>query len=260
MPKNPSPKACVSTFICLLLVNISCISTRKATYFNELGETAIMEKTPIPIAQIQKNDLLSISVSSLNADASQVFNAANIPSSQLQLDEKYSGYLVNPEGFIKFPILGNIKAENLSKDDLAAAISQALLEKELLKDPVVTVRILSFHVTVLGEVKNPATLSIPTEKVSMLEALGMAGDLTIYGERSNVLLIREVNGEKLTKRIDLNTNELLSSPYYYLQSNDVIYVSPNKAKVSSASRGQQWIPVFLSSLSLGIIIVDRVFR
>lgn len=257
---NTRSNVCLFSIIFLVVISFSCVNTRKATYFNDLGESVIATKTPVPISLIQKNDLLSISVSSLNSEASQMFNAANSPNGQFQLNDKYSGYLVNPAGFIKFPILGDVMAENLSKDDLATKIAKALLDNQLLKDPIVNVRILSFHVTVLGEVKNPATLSIPTEKVSLLEALGLAGDITIYGERNNVLLIREVNGEKLTKRIDLNSNELLSSPYYYLQSNDVIYVSPNKAKVSSASRGQQWIPIFLSSLSLGIIVVDRIFR
>ncbi len=242
------------------MVNFSCVSTRKATYFNGVADTTVLARTPVPRTQIQKNDLLSISVSSLNPESTQIFNTANSPTNQLQLDEKFSGYLVNLDGFIKFPILGKIEAVNLSKDELADRITEALLERELLKDPVVAVRILSFHVTVLGEVKNPAKFSIPTEKVSLLEALGLAGDITIFGERNNVLLIREIDGEKITKRIDLNSAELLSSPYYYLQSNDVVYVSPNKARVAGASRAQQWVPVVLGSLSLGIIVIDRIFR
>ena len=104
----------------------------------------------------------------------------------------------------------------------------------------------------------PTVITVPSEKISLLKALGLAGDLTIYGKRENVLLIREENGEKKTRHIDLNSSNFFNSPYYYLQPNDVVYVQPNKAKVASAGRTQQLLPIVLSSLSIFVVVLDRV--
>ena len=114
-------------------------------------------------------------------------------------------------------------------------------------DPIVNIRFLNYRVTVLGEVKNPTVVSVPSEKVSLLEAIGLAGDLTIYAQRDNVLVIREEGEQKIVKRLDLSSNDLFTSPFYYLKTNDIIYVQPNKAKVASAGRAQQWLPIILSA-------------
>ncbi|MEO7046847.1 MAG: SLBB domain-containing protein, partial [Ferruginibacter sp.] len=133
-----------------------------------------------------------------------------------------------------------------------------ILTKKLLIDPLVEIRFLNYEVTVLGEVAKPTVITVPSEKISLLKALGLAGDLTIYGKRNNVLLIREENGEKKTRHIDLNSDNFFNSPYYYLQPNDVVYVQPNKAKVASAGRTQQLLPILLSSLSIVVVVLDRV--
>ncbi|MBS1932850.1 MAG: SLBB domain-containing protein, partial [Bacteroidetes bacterium] len=136
---------------------------------------------------------------------------------------------------------------------------QQLLDRKLLIDPIVSIRYLNFKVSVLGEVARPGVINIPNEKVTILEALGLAGDLTIYGKRDNVLLIREKeNGDKIIKRINLGSEEILSSPYYYLKSNDVIYVEPNKNKIASVSRTVVLLPVILSGISLLIIAAQRL--
>jgi polysaccharide export outer membrane protein len=171
------------------------------------------------------------------------------------------GYLVSNGGTIEFPVLGTIKAAGLTKEQLKETITKKLVDQKLLTDPIVTVRFLNFRVTVLGEVNHPGELSVPSEKISLLEAIGLAGDLTIYARRDNVLVIREnENGDKEIKRIDLNSKELLSSPYYYLRSNDIVYVEPNKARIASAGRGQIWVPAVLSGLSLVAIVVDRLVK
>ncbi len=246
----------------------SCVNTRKAIYFNGVGDGTISSDTPIPESIIQKNDLLNITVSSLNSDASAMFNSPNISSFNSPVtpgvvnigNNVMLGYLVGVDGTIQYPILGNIKAEGLTKDQLTKTITKKLLDQNLLTDPIVTIRFLNFRVTVLGEVKNPTVINVPNEKISLLEAIGLAGDLTIYAKRDDVLIIREENGDKVIKRINLNTNELLTSPYYYLKSNDIVYVEPNKSKVASAGRGQQWIPAVLSGLSLVAIVVDRLVK
>jgi polysaccharide export outer membrane protein len=113
---------------------------------------------------------------------------------------------------------------------------------------------------VIGEVARPTVITVPSERISLIKALGLAGDLTIYGKRENVLLIREENGQKITRHINLNSAEFLNSPYYYLQPNDVVYVEPNKTKVATASRSQQVVPIILSSLSIIVIVLDRIIK
>jgi polysaccharide export outer membrane protein len=117
---------------------------------------------------------------------------------------------------------------------------------------------MNYEVTVIGEVGRPSVITVPNEQISILKALGLAGDITIYGKKENVLIVRDVNGKKTLKRIDLNASDLLNSPFYYLMPNDIIYVEPNKNKIASVSRGRQLLPALLSGLSVVVIVLDRV--
>jgi polysaccharide export outer membrane protein len=153
-----------------------------------------------------------------------------------------------------------VKASGLTKKQLKEYITKTLTQRQLLTDPVVTIRYLNYKVTVLGEVAHPTVINVPDEKISLLEALGLAGDMTIYAKRDNVMVIREDEGKRVVKRLNLNSKDLFTSPYYYLKSNDIIYVEPNKAKISAASNTRTWLPVVLSGLSLTAIIVDRLTR
>ena len=248
----------------VLLGASSCTSTRNAVYFSGQEDATLETHLQSLEYPIQPNDLLSISVSSLNPDASLIFNTPNVsninytPSTGGNVQS--SGYLVNPDGYIQFPVLGNIKVGGLTKAQLRAEISEQLLKRKLLVDPIVNVRHLNFKVTVLGEVGAPTVVNVPNEKITLLEALGLAGDLTIYGKRDNVMVIREVENKKQIKRLNLNSKELLTSPFYYLMPNDIIYVEPNKAKVSGASNTRLWLPVVLSGLSFTAILIDRIIK
>lgn len=252
----------------LLFVFVACTNTKKVTYFYGVPNGPVASNMTVPESVIQKNDILSIVVSDLNPDAAKIFNPANPinndPSATVNKDAPV-GYLVDRDGEIQFPVLGNIKVQGLTKSQLKEKIISSILEKKLLLDPVVSIRFLNFRVTVLGEVGKPTVIPIANEKISLLEALGLAGDLTIYGNRDNVLVIREEitpdNKERRTiNRINLNSGELFTSPYYYLQSNDIVYVEPNKAKVASTSRASQWLPVIFSGLSLAAIVADRLIN
>ena len=165
---------------------------------------------------------------------------------------------MNSDGYIQLPILGNVMADGITKKDLRNRISESILSQRLLVDPIVTIRHMNYEVTVIGEVGRPSVINVPNEKISILKALGLAGDITIYGKRDNVLVIREVNGQKTLTRIDLNAQSLLNSPYYYLMPNDIVYVEPNKNKLASVSRGRQLLPAVLSGLSVAVIVLDRV--
>ncbi|MDO6431483.1 polysaccharide biosynthesis/export family protein [Flavitalea sp. BT771] len=259
----------LSMFLILsgLLFMVSCVNSRKAIYFNNIQDTTVNSSLTNTEPVIQTNDLLNISVTSLNPEATMVFNTPNIttpvsatstgttPAAGGYGASQLMGYLVNADGNIKFPVLGLVKAAGLTKRQLEALITDSLSQRKLLVDPIVTARFLNFRVTVLGEVARPTTLNIANERISILEAVGLAGDLTIYAKRDNVLLIRESGGQKIVKRLDLSSSEILTSPYYYLKTNDVVYVEPRKEKIASTSRTQQLLPIILSAASLVAVVV-----
>jgi polysaccharide export outer membrane protein len=134
-----------------------------------------------------------------------------------------------------------------------------MISKKLLVDPIVSIRFLNYRVTVLGEVARPTVISVSNEKISLLEAIGLAGDLTIFAKRESVMIIREMeNGKKLIKRINLNSTEIFTSPYYYLKTNDIVYAEPNKNRVASSSYVTQVLPIVLSALSLVVVVVSTL--
>lgn len=254
----------VLIFIIIISISgLSCGSEKKTAYFATQGTAEMLSSNLAPKPIIEINDLLSITVSSLSPQASNEFNMPNSVGftsvSYNSTVSPVSGYLVGPDGYIKFPKLGRIRAIDLTPGELEDKITEMLQAEGSLQKPIVSVRQLNFKVTVLGEVARPSVFNIPNARISLLEAIGMAGDLTIYGRRDNVLLIREENKKKQTVRINLNSNDLFKSPYYYLKSNDVIYVEPNSAKLSSTSRGRDIMPIIVSVLSLGVFAYD-IFR
>ena len=253
-----------SCFLCAALFFSSCTNTKKIVYFNNVPDaTFAATKVPKP-TPIEPNDILSITISSASAEASTPFNlqSNNISRSTTVTgsNNESGGYLVNPDGTIDLPILGTVKAAGLTKDELKDNITNLILSRKLLVDPIVDIRYLNFEVTVLGEVARPTVITVPSEKISLLKAIGLAGDLTIYGKRDNVLLIREENGEKITRHINLNSSDFFDSPYYYLRPNDVIYVQPNATKAATASRSTQYLPIIFSALSVIAIVLDRILR
>ncbi len=248
---------------CLVLLS-SCTDVRKSIYFANQRDTTISSKNDAPLTYIQSNDLLSIAVSSLNPEATAIFNTPNnsfvSSSSASGINLQSPGYLVNTDGYIQFPILGNLKVLGLTTSELKDMITKSLLSRKLAVDPVVVVRQLNFKVSVLGEVAHPTVINVPSEKISLLEALGLAGDITVFGRKDNVLVIREESGKKVLKRLNLNSNQLFYSQYYYLKSNDIVYVEANKAKVSSSGRTVVILPIVLSGLSFIAIIVSSIIR
>ena len=253
-------------FICMLMLSAtSCISTKKVIYFSGVRDTAFKNLTDTTFESVvQSNDLLSITVSSLNPEATVIFNAPNTPtiSSATSMGSGSSlqtiGYLVNKSGNIQFPILGNVKAVGLTKTQLTDTIVSLLLRKNLLLGPIVNIRFFNFRVTVLGEVARPNVITVPSEKISLLEALGLAGDLTIYAERENIVLIREEDNHKVVRHINLNMADIFSSPYYYLKTNDIVYAAPNTNRLAAASNTRLMLPIIISGLSFIAIILTRV--
>ena len=268
LPTSTSFKLNSSFYLLTSLIALcflsSCGNQKSAIYFDKVAQGGFTSPTEDLEPIIQKNDLLSITVSSPNAQAAELFNQQNDAAAKLSNNSggssKVSGYLVGQDGMLRFPILGNIQAAGKSKKQVRQLITSLLTERQLLLDPIVDIRYLNYKISVLGEVKDPTVLIIDNERISILEALGLVGDITIYGRRDNVSLIREENGVKNIHTLDLTSTEIFDSPYYYLQSNDILYVQPTKGKIAGASELKQWIPVILSAISLAVVTVVTVTR
>jgi polysaccharide biosynthesis/export protein len=249
-----------------LAVFASCTTTNKIAYFQNAYDTTYKQMLGNVEAPLEANDFISISIiSAKNADAADIFRS--MPTNEKKntgtakaTNPEYIGYLISADGYIEIPNLGKIKAAGITKTQLKNNLTKSILDTKLILEPMVDIRRLNFEVTVLGEVGNPTVISVPSEKISLVKALGMAGDITIYGKRDNVLLIREEAGVRKTRHINLNSSDFLNSEFYYLKPNDVIYVEPNKAKVAVSGRSQQVLPMALSSLSILVFVLDKVIK
>lgn len=232
----------------------SC-SQRNLVYFSDIDRGTVYT-TPIDSLveqRFQEDDLLSITVTSLNAESNMLFNAGVLmPSGETRNTVISSpineNYLLDKDGFINYPVIGQINLKGLTK--LEALKKMAILLDKYVQNPIINIRLMNFKVTVIGEVQKPSTFIIPTEKVSILEALGLAGDMTAFGRRENVLIIREKEGVRSTTRLNLNDKNVLASPYFYLQQNDVIYVEPYKTKAIQSDANPRTFAIITSIVSL----------
>ena len=210
---------------------------------------------------IQPGDVLNIQVNSLNPGATVMFNPYLVTATGNGGSQAGSavpaavGYLVSPAGVVEIPLLGSVSVTGLSLEQAGGIIRDKL--KTYLKEPTVNVQNQSFRISVLGEVARPSLYTIPNNKITLIEALSLAGDATIFGRRDNVMVIRESQGKKQFARINLTRRDVFRSPYYYLHPNDVVYVEPGKARVTSTDRIFQILPIVLSAISIIAIIITR---
>ena len=213
---------------------------------------------------IHGDDLLAIMVNSRDPELALPFN---MPMVSYQLgsntggQQRVLGYLVDTNGNIDFPILGEIHVEGLTRMQLTELIKNKLIEGDLIKDPIVTVQFLNFKISVMGEVGRPGSFTISGDRITLLEALSMAGDLTIYGRRDRVAVIRENNGKRTILFHDLRSADIFDSPCYYLQQNDIVYVEPNKAKAGQSGINQNnTVGVWVSVVSLLTTVAVLIFK
>ncbi len=254
----------IALLMAALVACNSCSMRKKVPYFNGVGTTNELVGAAQHEARICPDDMLKIVVSALDPEAVAPFNLpvvayASPSSSQIYQTPSFQPYLVDINGEIDFPVLGRIKIGGLKKSEAIALIQDKL--KAYLKDPNVTIQFMNYKVTVLGEVLRPGSYTIGNERISMMEALGLAGDMTVYGRRDNVLLIREnAGGTKEFVRIDLTKPDLLSSPYYYLQQNDVIYVEPGNMRYHQtvAANATIYLSTISTLASMATVIVSLV--
>lgn len=221
------------------------------------------------IPKIQADDILSITITSLSPEANAIFNRGemiqtsnvipnyNNTGNTIPGNLYREGYLVDEAGYVNFPILGKVKVAGLTKTQATELFTFQL--QAHVKDPIINIRYLNFKVTVVGEVNRPSTFTVPTQKLNILEALGMAGDMTAFGKRENVLVIREVDGVRKMIRLNLNNSEVLNSPYFYLQQNDVVYVEPDRMKEVQASANTRTLSIIAAAASIASIFIARLF-
>lgn len=244
----------------------SCGSSKKIAYFQNADSLNYAASKGLFDAKIMPKDLLTITVSTTDPKAATPFNLSvtntlNATGSLSTGSVALQTYLVDNDGFINFPVVGRLKVGGMTKRQCENYICEKILPyMSKTENPIVTVKMASFKVTVAGEVKSPGVFNVDQEKISVIEALARAGDLTIYGKRGNVLLIREDStGEKSVHRLDLTDANLINSPYYYLQQNDYLYVEPNSVQAKNSAIGSSttiWLSVVSILTSVASLMVN----
>ncbi|MGJ7029764.1 polysaccharide biosynthesis/export family protein [Niabella hirudinis] len=269
---------CVVLSLSVVLAATSCRTSRNLVYFNNLppgGDTAqIVNKMS---AKIEKGDILGINITTLSPEYNQLFSTGAVPQPQVAIqpsstvtgttinaagatDLTRNGFLVDENGLVNLPVLGKTAVAGLTRREAQDQITAAVAKTA--KDPIVNIRFLNYKVTVIGEVTRPGSFNVPDERVNVLEALGMAGDLTPYAIRENILVIREKEGTRTMQRINLADKNVFNSPYFYLQQNDVVYVQPEndlKARQADASN-YRWVPIATAGISAIAVILASLLR
>lgn len=248
---------------------VSCSNSKQLSYFKDLTETDKVQKVPLapfdPI-HLQADDQLQISISSTTPEASQFFNlmtanpsnasVAGTSSSVVPTQSFANVYAVGTNGNIILPVLGEVVAKGLTTEQVRLKINGLLTD--YLKDAVVSVRLINFKVTVIGDVSRPVVVSVQGEGINILEALGAAGDMTVFGKRYNVKVMRKVGAEMEIAHLNMNSSKAMQSPFFQLRQNDVVYVEPNNSKGILGEGWVLWVPVITSILSLILVAITSI--
>jgi polysaccharide export outer membrane protein len=254
-------------FSLIIIVFSACNTYKNIPYFKDVPDSAVMlVKTPqFKEPVIQVDDILVITIQTIDPEANALLNKTGTSTAALNNSAGIgpnqpliTGYRVDKLGNIELPFAGVVHLAGLTTFDARDTITQII--SRYYKNPTVDVRFANYKVTVLGEVTHPATYVVPNEKITIFDALGLAGDLTIYGKRENVLLMRDTLGEKKLIRLNLNSKDIISSPYFYIKQNDVVYVEPNKAKIASLDASKTRLYAIIASALTVAIVLARTLR
>lgn len=241
--------------VTVILMMVGCGSSKEVAYWQNIDSISLAASKGLYDAKIMPKDELTILVQTTDPITSEPFNLRS--TGQTSNKDQITGYLVDNDGMINFPIVGKIHVAGLTKtecEDLIKSKIQPYLART--ENPLVSVRTSSYRITVIGEVNRPGVIPVSTEKISLIEALAEAGDMTIYGKRDNVLLVREdKNGEKHKVRLNMNDANIINSPYYYLQQNDIVYVEPHKVKARNTFFGSN-TSIFYSVIGITTSLVS----
>ncbi|PJI27344.1 polysaccharide biosynthesis/export family protein [Prevotella intermedia] len=241
--------------VTMILMMVGCGSSKEVAYWQNIDSISLAASKGLYDAKIMPKDELTILVQTTDPLTSEPFNLRS--TGQTSSKNQITGYLVDNDGIINFPIVGKIHVAGLTKtecEDLIKSKIQPYLART--ENPLVSVRTSSYRITVIGEVNRPGVIPVATEKISLIEALAEAGDMTIYGKRDNVLLVREdKSGEKHKVRLNMNDANIINSPYYYLQQNDIVYVEPHKVKARNTFFGSN-TSIFYSVIGITTSLVS----
>jgi len=249
-------------FLFVFLV-FSCKPREELVYYQNIDSLVAAEKINTYEIKIQPDDLLMIIVSAEDAESAYPFNltTVSVPSavgmSSINGQQSMQTYLVDASGFIDFPVLGKLQVGGLSRTELLQLLETRIAK--YIKNPIINIRRMNFKISVQGEVNSPGTYTLNSDRVTLIEAITLAKDLTIYGKRNNILIIREVNGVKTFNRVDITKADFINSPFYYLSQNDVVYVEPNKVRINGAAVGSN-TGVIISVTSLIITIITLMVK
>ncbi|HAI18141.1 MAG TPA: sugar transporter [Xanthomarina gelatinilytica] len=239
----------------VLIAFSSCTTSKEIIYFQDEPLSSSKTFNITPEITYKPNDKLTINVSAIDPETVRPFNLPLITNSYDAINPQgtttFQTYIVDEQGLIEFPVLGTIKIGDLTRKQATKLLTEKI--SEYVKDPIVNIRLTNFTVTVLGEVNSPGAYTVEKEQMSLLEAIGLAGDLTIHGIRENVFLIREQDGVKRFTKFDLTSINVVNHPNYYIQQNDVIYVEPNPARIRSASYNQNYVLIISAVGTLATI-------
>ena len=241
---------------------VACTSSRKVLYLQDVKPMVKQQIDEAYEVKIHKDDMLAIMINSKNPELALPFNMPLVSYQvgyQSSYNQRILGYLVDSDGCIDFPIFGRLHVAGMTRKELTKYIKQRLVEEDYIKDPVVTVQFLNFKISVIGEVNRPGSFDITSDRITLLEAISKAGDLTIFGRRDSVAVIREVDGERTIVYHDLRSSDIFQSPYYYLQQNDIVYVEPNRTKAAQSRINQNnTVGVWTSVISVLTSIVTLI--
>jgi len=243
--------------ILVLIIVMGCSSTRKLTYFNDIAAaTGADSLHRMQQLKIQPGDILQIIITTPDKDVSQIYNS-NVVSNSASGSGIEQGYLVDSAGYVALPVIGKINVKGKTTTAINDLVSQEL--DKTARNTYVSTRLVNFRISVLGDVAHPGSFRIGAERASILDALSMAGDLNLTAKRNDIMIIREINGIKTYGYVNLNDSKTLSSPYYYLSNNDVIYVKPGPGSKFATSKIIQLMPAIIGVISLitTIVILNR---
>ena len=247
----------------ILFLAASCAAPKNIAYFSDAERFVYQDVKQNYINKIQKDDILSIVVGSKNPELVVPFNPTTTttnPLNPLSNQVALVNYLVDANGEIIFPILGRLKVEGLTNGELSKLLESKLIDGQYINDPTVTVKLTNYKVSVMGEVNRPGVQHINSDRITIYEALSLAGDLTIFGIRENISVIREENGKRIIAHVNIGSKEIFDSPYYYLRPNDVVYVEPNERKKKTSDRNPAVVSSILSGLSLIVSVTNLIFN
>jgi len=263
----------IRPLIFLFFIHLVSCKVERVAYFKDVPDSTtvrkILQSAPIEAALVHPDDVLNITIQTLDPAANSILNQGNLPMTSGAVTGSYnsfttqaiiSGYLVDKDGYVHMPYVGDLLVKDLTSKQVKDLVTQKI--SVYFKDPVVNVRFSNFKITVLGEVKNPTTFLMPNESPTIFDALGLAGDINVTGRRDNVMLIRSNSeGKKEVIRLNLDSTTAISSPYFYLKPNDVVYVEPTEDRVARESSYRTTdVAIISSAISLMIVIIARLVQ